>query len=304
MLTCSSSQIYSLMAQVSPLMMKANRAHATYSFIRLVILVYCCIIPSLLHLTHSAQLNTFTGTGQHANANANASSSSSSSSSSLLPLLQLQSLALDELALLPQKQDQEKQQHSGSSSSSSSFSSTLHTEKDSPALQFNFFDIPTEHTGIIKRKMSMLSEVYDAVTELFEKAIGRRRDGLVGEAFGQLRMRCIEKIFNLKFLLQVVDRLVTERTHLERMSTLFESMAKKRTNETEFMVNQVHRTAAELSESIRGDLARVVDPVDGGIISSLFSSPLLPGSSSSLLSSGPLLSILGKMDGLRKFTVK
>lgn len=273
-------------------MMKANRIHCFHSFILLVILL---CISSLLDVTHSAQVNTLTG---RMNANATASSS-------LLPLLQLQSLALDELALLPQKQDQEKQQQQQQQQSGSSSSSAQQTEKDVHALQFNFLDIPTEHTGVIKRKMSMLSEVYDAVTELFEKAIGRRRDGLVGEAFGQLRMRCIEKIFNLKFLLQVVDRLVSERTHLERMSTLFDSLAKKRTNETEFLVNQVHRTAAELSESIRGDLARVVDQVDGGIFSGLFSSPLLPTSSSgSLLSSGPLLSILGKMEGLSKFTIK
>lgn len=231
------------------------------------------------------------------------------STSSPNSLSQLQTLALDELAILAQKQNQQKQkqlqpqqqQHQQQQPSSSSTAS----EEEVSGAQFNLFDFPSEDSSIVKRKMNILSEVHDAVVELFEQAIGRRRDGLVGEAFGQLRMRCIEKIFNLKFLLQVVDRLVSERTHLERMSNVFETLAKKRTNETEFLVTQVHRTAAELSESIRSDLARVVDQVDGGILSHIFSSPLIGGSGSGLLGgSSPLLSIIGKMDAFRRFAIK
>lgn len=218
----------------------------------------------------------------------------------------LQTLALDVLGISKEKQKQEKQQQQQQpqyQQQSSSSSSPTVTEEEVSSVQFNIFDIPTQDSSIVKRKMNILSEVHDAVVELFEQAIGRRRDGLVGEAFGQLRMRCIEKIFNLKFLLQVVDRLVSERTHLERMSTVFETLAKKRTNETEFLVNQVHRTAAELSDSIRSDLSRVVEHVDGGIFSSLLASPLI-GGSGSLLGSSPLLSIISKMEGLRKFTIK
>jgi hypothetical protein len=156
----------------------------------------------------------------------------------------------------------------------------------------NLLNFPSRDNAMVRRKLQLLEGVSSAVNELFDRTIGSRREGIVGEVFSQLKTRAVEKIFNLKFLLQVVDRLVTERNQMERMSELFNSLAIKRVNESEILVQQIHRNALELGESIRTDLARVVDTVDGGSIFSIFSgSPLFSGLSE-------------KMDVIKRFKLK
>ena len=156
----------------------------------------------------------------------------------------------------------------------------------------NLLNFPSRDNALVRRKLALLEGVSSAVNELFDRTIGSRREGIVGEVFSQLKTRAVEKIFNLKFLLQVVDRLVTERNQMERMSELFNSLAIKRVNESEILVQQIHRNALELGESIRTDLARVVDTVDGGSIFSIFSA-------------NPFFSTFGeKMDVLRKLKLK
>ena len=158
-------------------------------------------------------------------------------------------------------------------------------------------------TDAIHRKIEMLADVHDSVQELFENVIGRRRDGLPGELFNQLKMRCVEKIFNLKFLLQTVDRLVHERLHMERMSEVFSTLANKRTNDSQLLVTQIHRNAAELAESIRSDLGRAIEQVDGVTGGGLLGLGL--GLGSPLLSSfSPFANLIDKISGLQKFKVQ
>lgn len=77
-------------------------------------------------------------------------------------------------------------------------------------------------------------------------------------------------------MLQLTDRLVNERNQLERIAELFVGLASKRTSETESLVDQIHRTAAELGENIKTDLTRVMRTIDGGLfgLSGLFSGGL------------------------------
>lgn len=166
-----------------------------------------------------------------------------------------------------------------------------------------FLELLGRGTDAIHRKLEMLSDVHDSVQELFENVIGRRRDGLPGELFNQLKMRCVEKIFNLKFLLQTVDRLVHERLHMERMSEVFSTLANKRTNDSQLLVTQIHRNAAELAESIRSDLGRAIEQVDLETGGGLFG--LGMGLGSPLISSfSPLASLVDKISGLQKFKVQ
>ena len=154
----------------------------------------------------------------------------------------------------------------------------------------------------IHRKIELLADVHDSVVELFESVISRRRDGLPGELFNQLKIRCVEKIFNLKFLLQTVDRLVHERLHMERMSEVFSTLASKRTNDSQLLVTQIHRNAAELAESIRTDLGRAIEQVDGVTGGGLFGLGL--GLGSPILAFSPVASLIDKIAGLQKFRLQ
>lgn len=147
----------------------------------------------------------------------------------------------------------------------------------------------------------MLADVHDSVLQLFDNVLSRRRDGLPGELFNQLKIRAVEKIFNLKFLLQTVDRLVHERLHMERMADVFSTLANKRTNDSQLLVTQIHRNAAELAESIRTDLGRAIEHVDGVTGGGLFGFGL--GLGSPLLSFSPFSSLMEKITGLQKFRV-
>lgn len=164
------------------------------------------------------------------------------------------------------------------------------------------FDFLSDGSDSIHRKIEMLSEVHDSVLQLFENVISRRRDGLPGELFNQLKIRAVEKIFNLKFLLQTVDRLVHERLHMERMADVFATLANKRTNDSQLLVTQIHRNAAELAESIRTDLGRAIDQVDGVTGGGLFGLGL--GLGSPLLAFSPFSSLIDKITGLQKFRVQ
>ena len=164
-----------------------------------------------------------------------------------------------------------------------------------------FFELLDEGADAVRRKIELLADVHDSVEQLFERVISRRRDGLPGELFNQLKMRCVEKIFNLKFLLQTVDRLVHERLHMERMSEVFTSLANKRTNDSQLLVTQIHRNAAELAESIRSDLGRAIEQVDGETGGGLFGLGL--GMASPLLAVSPLASLVDKIAILQKFRV-
>ena len=166
-----------------------------------------------------------------------------------------------------------------------------------------FLELLSQGTDAIHRKIDLLTDVQDSVHELFDSVLSRRRDGLPGELFNQLKLRCVEKIFNLKFLLQTVDRLVHERLHMERMSDVFSTLASKRTNDSQLLVTQIHRNAAELAESIRSDLGRAIEQVDGLTGGGLFGLGLGLGSSSS----SPLLSfasLIDKISLLQKFRLQ
>lgn len=167
-----------------------------------------------------------------------------------------------------------------------------------------FLELLGRGTDTIHRKIEMLSDIQESVQLLFENVLSRRRDGLPGELFKQLKIRCVEKIFNLKFLLQTVDRLVHERLHMERMSEVFSTLASKRTNDSQLLVTQIHRNAAELAESIRSDLGRAIEQVDGVTGGGLFGLGL--GLGSPLLSSpfSPFASLIEKISGLQKFKVQ
>lgn len=74
-----------------------------------------------------------------------------------------------------------------------------------------------------------------------------------------------------RYLLSSVERNVAERNQLERISEIFQNLAGRRINESETMVKAIHRTAAELSDSIKLDMTRIVDSIDGGLLGSFTS---------------------------------
>lgn len=74
-----------------------------------------------------------------------------------------------------------------------------------------------------------------------------------------------------RYLLTSVERTVSERNQLEQIAAIFQNLASRRINESETMVKAIHRTAAELSDSIKLDMTRIVDAIDGGIFGSFTS---------------------------------
>jgi len=66
-------------------------------------------------------------------------------------------------------------------------------------------------------------------------------------------------------MLQSVERTVAERNQLEKIAQIFNGLATRRVDESETMVKQIHQTAAELSDSIKLDMTRVVHALDGGL---------------------------------------
>ena len=209
---------------------------------------------------------------------------------------------IDVASLISGPSHEEQHQHLQVQSAAPSAPTASSSAPEGTPSHMLFLELLSQGTDAIHRKIDLLTDVQDSVHELFDSVLSRRRDGLPGELFNQLKLRCVEKIFNLKFLLQTVDRLVHERLHMERMSDVFSTLASKRTNDSQLLVTQIHRNAAELAESIRSDLGRAIEQVDGLTGGGLFGLGLGLGSSSSPLLS--FASLMDKISLLQKFRLQ
>lgn len=136
-----------------------------------------------------------------------------------------------------------------------------------PMKPFNpIIDLSYQGSEDVHRKMNMLTDVTSSVHQLFEKTKNRGGSGSIEkEVLGQLRSRMMEKITSLRFMLESVDRIVSERNQMERISEIFNGLAHRRVNESDYLVKQIHRTASEIGDTIKLDMTRIVGVLDGGL---------------------------------------
>ncbi|KAI1283835.1 hypothetical protein HDE_12571 [Halotydeus destructor] len=134
-------------------------------------------------------------------------------------------------------------------------------------------DLSYTQNDAVRHKLNLLNQVEATMDNLFTNTASSTIaatyktpvDPIAKEVFNQLRGRFLDKITSLRFMLTSVERSVSERRNLELVADVFANLASRRLNESENLVNHIHKTANDLSEGIKVDLYRVVSSLEQAI---------------------------------------